>query len=137
MRISSDRVGCVGLKLPLGYIYENFLNALKPASYTVLVDLFIDISHSWSTTLPNITSHPRAWTLTGFECCPGCELSESASLESSNASAMLLLIPRMCLAIIIKFLDAAYHVKRLINLIMGWTLDLLLLMIWTVASLSQ
>ena len=57
--------------------------------------------------------------------------------NQDDASAMLLLIPGMCLAIIIKFLDAAHQVKHLINLIMGWTLDLPLLMIWTVASLSQ
>ena len=82
MRISSDIVACVGLKLPLAYISETFINALKPASYTVLVDVFIDIYQLVNyATSHHIGGH---WTLAGIECCPGCELSESADLDRAD-----------------------------------------------------
>ena len=69
-------------KLPLAYISENLLNALKPVSYTVLVDLFIDISQLVNYTIPHhIGGH---WTLAGIECCTGCELSESADLDRAD-----------------------------------------------------
>ena len=73
MRISSDIVACVGLKLPLAYISENLLNALKPVSYTVPVDMFTDISQLVNYATPHhIGGH---WTLAGIECCTGCELN--------------------------------------------------------------
>ena len=93
IRISSDIVGCVGLRLPLGYIIsENLLNALKPASYTVLEDLFIDICHSWSTTLYHITSEGIGhWQ--GLSAAPGASCLNMLTWNQDIASAMLLLIP--------------------------------------------
>ena len=82
MRISSDIVACVGLKLPLAYISENLLNALNPSSYIVLADLFIDMSQLDNYAIPHhIGGH---WTLAGIECCTGCELSESADLDRAD-----------------------------------------------------
>ena len=58
--------------LPVIYMSELFLNALKPASYNVLIDLFNEKSHNTLTTLTNTTIDLKAVDTARIECCPWC-----------------------------------------------------------------